>query len=437
MLTLQNKHTAAKLVSAAASLAAVAILIRKITKNFMPSEVHGCFSSSQLTIIIEEFQAGVAVNKLFEAADIYLGANMAGSVRKVKVLKGRKEKKMEVTMDRNEEMTDVFENIQVKWTLVCKEAKNPNGNLDLQSEERSYELSFSKEHKGLVLNSYLPYILERSKAIKEGNKALKLHTVMSRSWQADAINIDHPMTFQTLAMDSELKKALVDDLDNFINGKDYYRRIGKAWKRGYLVYGPPGTGKSSLIAAMANHLKYDIYDLDLRAIYNNSDLKLLLLAMSSRSILVMEHVDCMFNILQSQEEDCSWAPRKNQVTLSGLLNFIDGVWSFCGDQGRIIIITTNHRDKLDPALLRPGRMDMHIHMSYCTVSAFKQLAFNCLGVRHHPLFQQIEGLISKVEVTPAEVSGELMKSKDPGTSLQGLINFLCNKIQEDGGEAAE
>ena len=120
-----------------------------------------------------------------------------------------------------------------------------------------------------------------------------------------------------------------------------------------------------------------------------------------------------------------------------MLTFIDGVWSFCGDQGRIIIVTTNHRDKLDPALLRPGRMDMHIHMSYCTVSAFKQLAFNCLGVRHHPLFQQIEGLISKVQVTPAEVSGELMKSKDPGTSLQGLINFLCNKIKEDGGEAAE
>ncbi|KAJ9693240.1 hypothetical protein PVL29_012123 [Vitis rotundifolia] len=234
----------------------MAILLRKITKNFMPSEVHGCFSSSQLTIIIEEFQAGVALNKLFEAADIFLGANMAGSVRKVKVLKGRKEKKMEVTMDRNEEMTDVFENIQVKWTLI-----------------------------------------------RLSRKAVKLHTVMSRRWQADAINIDHPMTFQTLAMDSELKKALVEDLDNFINGKDYYRRIGKAWKRGYLVYGPPGTGKSSLIAAMANHLKYDIYDLDLIAIYNNSDLKLLLLAMSSRSILVMEHVDCMFNILQSQEED--------------------------------------------------------------------------------------------------------------------------------------
>ena len=120
-----------------------------------------------------------------------------------------------------------------------------------------------------------------------------------------------------------------------------------------------------------------------------------------------------------------------------MLTFIDGVWSFCGDQGRIIIVTTNHRDKLDPALLRPGRMDMHIHMSYCTISAFKQLAFNCLRVRHHPLFQQIEGLISKVQVTPAEVSGELMKSKDPGTSLQGLINFLCNKIKEDGGEAAE
>ncbi|KAI3849094.1 hypothetical protein MKW98_029019, partial [Papaver atlanticum] len=51
------------------------------------------------------------------------------------------------------------------------------------------------------------------------------------------------------------------------------------------------------------------------------------------------------------------------MTISGLLNLIDGLWSSCGDE-RIIIFTTNHKEK--PSLLRPGRMDMHIHMSYCT-----------------------------------------------------------------------
>ncbi|RLN19842.1 hypothetical protein C2845_PM02G44570 [Panicum miliaceum] len=62
---------------------------------------------------------------------------------------------------------------------------------------------------------------------------------------------EHPKTFDTLAMDPAKKKEIKDDLDMFKNGKDYYARVGKAWKRGYLLYGPPGTGKSAMIAAMA------------------------------------------------------------------------------------------------------------------------------------------------------------------------------------------
>lgn len=109
--------------------------------------------------------------------------------------------------------------------------------------------------------------------------------------------------------------------------------------------------------------------------------------------------------------------------MSGLLNFIDGLWSSCGDE-RIVIFTTNHKERLDPALLRPGRMDMHIHMSYCSFSGFKTLAANYLRIQNHPLFEDIEGLLHKVNVTPAEVAGELMKSDNADTALKGLINFL-------------
>lgn len=73
--------------------------------------------------------------------------------------------------------------------------------------------------------------------------------------------------------------------------RDFYKKVGKAWKRGYL-FGPPGTGKSSLIAAMANHLKFDIYDLELSSISRNSDLRSVLLSTSNRSILVIEDIDC-------------------------------------------------------------------------------------------------------------------------------------------------
>lgn len=120
-----------------------------------------------------------------------------------------------------------------------------------------------------------------------------------------------------------------------------------------------------------------------------------------------------------------------QLTLSGLLNFIDGLWSSCGDE-RIIVFTTNHKDRLDPALLRPGRMDMHINMSYCTTNGFKTLASNYLGIRgnDHHLCGEIEGLIDSTEVTPAEVAEELMKSDNADVALEGLLNFLKRKKAE-------
>jgi chaperone BCS1 len=74
--------------------------------------------------------------------------------------------------------------------------------------------------------------------------------------------------------------------------KEYYREVGKAWKRGYLLYGPPGTGKSSLIAAMANYLHFDIYDWELTELSSNAELRRLLIAMPNRSIVVVEDIDC-------------------------------------------------------------------------------------------------------------------------------------------------
>ncbi|GKC58723.1 AAA+ ATPase domain-containing protein, partial [Tanacetum coccineum] len=118
-------------------------------------------------------------------------------------------------------------------------------------------------------------------------------------------------------------------------------------------------------------------------------------------------------------------------SLSGLLNFIDGLWSCCGDE-RIIIFTTNHKERLDPALLRPGRMDVHIHMSYLTTDGFNTLAANYLNIDHHWRFREIKQLIECKKVTPAEVAEELMKSDNVEAVLEGLVNFLKRKrIDED------
>lgn len=119
-----------------------------------------------------------------------------------------------------------------------------------------------------------------------------------------------------------------------------------------------------------------------------------------------------------------------QITLSGLLNFIDGLWSSCGDE-RIIVFTTNHQDRLDPALLRPGRMDMQLEMSYCTFAGFRILASNYLEIDEHHLFNEIQELLAKVQATPAEVAGELMKSDNAEIALQSLIEKLRSKETEE------
>ncbi|XP_020105748.1 AAA-ATPase At3g50940-like [Ananas comosus] len=432
-------------VTTAASVAASAMLLRGVVNELVPHEVRNfIFSgihdlrsrmSSQHTIVIEETE-GYANNQIYEAAKLYLATRISSNMQRLRVSRVDEVKSLLISMEEGEEMVDMFEGAEFKWQLVCREnssATSSNGN-SRQIEVRSFELSFHKKQKEEALHSYLPFILARAKEIKEKDRVLKLYMNEGDSWYP--IDLHHPSTFDTMAMDTELKRVVMDDLLRFVKRKDYYKRIGKAWKRGYLLYGPPGTGKSSLIAAMANYLKFDIYDLELTEVGWNSALQHLLIGMSNKSILVIEDIDCTISLQQRDENEDRIAPTNDKVTLSGLLNLVDGLWSTSGEE-RIIVFTTNHKERLDPALLRPGRMDMHIHMSYCGVDAFRVLASNYHAINDHELFPEIEGLIREVEVTPAAVAEELMRSDDTNAALQGLLDFLKAKRKGDNEDKVE
>ena len=299
------------LVSAMASI----VLMRTITNELIPHELlqffqaglHHLFrqSSAQFTIVIEEFQ-GMARNQVVEAAQAYLGTKATVSAERVKVSKSEDHKELAFNIDRNEEVSDVFEGVSVKWKLVCIQVdssriRHYDNDSSPVSEIRSYELTFHKKHKNKIFDSYLPYVMEIAKQIKQGDMAIKIHSNEYSSWSRD-VKFNHPMSFNTLAIDEGLQRDIINDLDKFVRSREFYRRTGKALKRGYLLYGPPGTGKSSLIAAMANYLNYDIYDLDLTDVPDNKRLKQLVLDMSNRSILVIEDIDCTVN-LQNREED--------------------------------------------------------------------------------------------------------------------------------------
>lgn len=158
---------------------------------------------------------------------------------------------------------------------------------------------------------------------------------------------------------------------------------------------------------------------------------------SSKSIIVIEDIDCSINLTnRNNKGNTSVSASRsyydselrggggggggcgeeggNTITLSGLLNFTDGLWSCCGSE-RIFVFTTNHIEKLDPALLRSGRMDMHIFMSYCSFPALKILLKNYLGCEEceleETILKQLEEVVDVARMTPADISEVLIKNR--------------------------
>lgn len=224
-------------------------------------------------------------------------------------------------------------------------------------------------------------------------------------------------------MDSELKQSIVEDLARFSKSKERYKEQGKPWTRRYLLYGPSGSGKSSLIAAMAKFLRLDIYDLNIKELQWNSGIKLLLLGMNSRSMLVVEDIDSFKNP----------SSKYGDFSLSGLLGFVDWMWASTGEE-RVLVFTAKEKELVDPVLLQPGRVDMFLPMGYCRASGFRVLAWNHHGINEHRRFREIEGLLEEVEVTPAEVGEELMRSEDVDVALDSLVQFLHRKrrVESEG-----
>lgn len=414
------------------------------------NKIFNCFSSYCYFEITEI--DGVNTNELYNAVQLYLSSSVSITGNRLSLTRAVNSSAFTFGLANNDSIADIFNGVNVVWEHVVTQRNSQTFSWrPLPDEKRGFTLRIKKKDKHLILNSYLDYIMEKASDIRRKNQDRLLYTnsrggsLDSRGHPWESVPFKHPSTFDTLAMDPEKKIEIMNDLQDFANGQGFYHKTGRAWKRGYLLYGPPGTGKSSMIAAMANFLGYDIYDLELTEVHNNSELRKLLMKTSSKSIIVIEDIDCSINLTNRKNNKnngsglgsgsgsglgCSRSyyesgvgeirggvgeENVNSITLSGLLNFTDGLWSCCGSE-RIFVFTTNHIEKLDPALLRSGRMDMHIFMSYCSMQALKILLKNYLGCEEgvdleESVMKELEEVIGMARMTPADISEVLIKNR--------------------------
>ena len=157
--------------------------------------------------------------------------------------------------------------------------------------------------------------------------------------------------------DAAEKTKIIDDITKYLSPrtKSWYRSRGIPRRRVYLFHGPPGTGKSSLAATIAGHFKTDIYTLSLTDLSMNDRLLLSLLnEVPEGSVLLLEDID---SAGIKRENGTSTYNRRSNVTLSGLLNALDGA---SAPEGNVITMSTNAPDALDPALVRAGRVDCSV-----------------------------------------------------------------------------
>jgi chaperone BCS1 len=202
----------------------------------------------------------------------------------------------------------------------------------------------------------------------------KRHRVQSRLYSYndgwDYLEGYAPRLLDSVVLQPGEKEHLVQDIANFRTSKQRYERLGVPYHRGFLLYGPPGTGKTSLVSAVAAHFGLSIYCLNLADLTDRS-LTVAVNDVPANSVLLFEDIDCMRggktrepmptngDSTPEDKKGKESAAERTGVTLSGLLNVLDG---FYAPTGMLFVMTTNRIEALDSALLRPGRIDYKLFL---------------------------------------------------------------------------
>ncbi|KAI6006663.1 P-loop containing nucleoside triphosphate hydrolase protein [Pisolithus orientalis] len=235
-------------------------------------------------------------------------------------------------------------------------------------------------------NDILKKLVLEAKREYEKDAEHRVHIFMADTtyacWRWNGARQKRPLS--SIVLQPGVKDMLLADCKDFLASEDCVTTLccvhskpclGIPFRRGYLLHGVPGSGKTSLIHSLAGELGLDIYVVSLSSKgMSDNTLTTLMSHVPSRCILLLEDLDAAFTRSVSRDSSSTGVPLGGTTTtnnesdgstlsLSGLLNSLDGV---AAAEGRLLFATTNHIERLDPALSRPGRMDVWVNFTHAT-----------------------------------------------------------------------
>ncbi|XP_055549176.1 mitochondrial chaperone BCS1 [Wyeomyia smithii] len=272
-------------------------------------------------------------------------------------------------------------------------------------------------------NLYFKILEEaRQLALKNTEGKTIMYTAMGSEWRP----FGHPRKRRPLTsvvLDNGVSDRILNDCREFIRNPQWYADRGIPYRRGYLLYGPPGCGKSSFITALAGEIEFGICLLNLSERGLTDDrLNHLMNVAPQQSIILLEDIDAAFVSREDTKQQKAAFEGLNRVTFSGLLNCLDGVAS---TEARIVFMTTNYLERLDPALIRPGRVDVKEYVGCCSRHQLEQMFMRFYAgeeaVRNSKVFAD-NVLKAGKAASPAQIQGYFMihKMSDQETVLQNV-----------------
>lgn len=207
------------------------------------------------------------------------------------------------------------------------------------------------------------------------------------------------------------KQFILKDISDWADSEKWYADRGIPYRRGYCFYGPPGTGKTTLALALASEMGKSVYCLNLNCLSDDSKLNSLFANIPGNALLLIEDIDRVFSGRNNVKQDA-------KISFSGLLNCLDGAMA---KHGLVTMITTNYIDKLDPALLRPGRMDVKIKVDKPDAEAISEFL---------TMFYEVPmSVIGEFQLSMTQVQEICMRNK---TNPEKAKHTIYSKQHENG-----